>query len=112
MKLLKPSLAFIILLSIGFADHRNKRHHKKHKKHRIYTMHYPRWTFGVNWHNSWNHCTPNRKVVVVKNESENDKHESVLNIIEEIEKLAELKEKGLITQKEYEKKKKDLLKRI
>jgi len=30
----------------------------------------------------------------------------------QIEKMAELKEKGLITEKEYEKKKKELLKRI
>jgi uncharacterized membrane protein len=35
-----------------------------------------------------------------------------LLIIEEIEKLAELKEKGLITEEEYQKKKKELLKRI
>tara|TARA_B100001250_G_scaffold414526_1_gene453566 strand:+ start:6950 stop:7099 length:150 start_codon:yes stop_codon:yes gene_type:complete len=37
---------------------------------------------------------------------------TVLEIIEQIEKLAELKEKGLITDKEYQKKKKELLKRI
>jgi uncharacterized protein YfkK (UPF0435 family) len=52
-------------------------------------------------------------VVVVKDDKDNDeKHETVLQIIEEIEKLAELKEKGLITEEEYQKKKKELLKRI
>jgi|TARA_B110000240_G_scaffold154966_1_gene172010 hypothetical protein len=40
------------------------------------------------------------------------KNATVLEIIEQIEKLAELKEKGLITDKEYEKKKKELLDRI
>ena len=52
-------------------------------------------------------------MVVVKDDKVNDdKHKTVLQIIEEIEKLAELKEKGLITEEEYQKKKKELLKRI
>jgi len=49
----------------------------------------------------------------VNQEADNkDKNTTVLAIIEQIEKLAELKEKGLITDKEYQKKKKELLKRI
>ena len=40
------------------------------------------------------------------------KNATVLEIIEQIEKIAELKEKGLITEKDYQKKKKELLKRI
>ena len=46
-------------------------------------------------------------------ESDNkNKNATVLEIIEQIEKIAELKEKGLITEKDYQKKKKELLKRI
>ena len=61
----------------------------------------------------WHDCGYHQRVVIVKDHKDNDdKHKNVLQIIEEIEKLAELKEKGLITEKEYQKKKKELLKRI
>ena len=41
-----------------------------------------------------------------------NKDDNVDEIIAQIEKLAILKEKGIISERDYEKKKKDLLKRI
>ena len=51
-------------------------------------------------------------MIVKTQQNEKDNQRSVLDIIKKIEKLAELKEKGYITEKEYEKKKKELLNRI
>ena len=114
MKSFRIILSFIFLLSLAYPSHkRHKAHkHKKHKVHHVVKHHKPRVHLGVNWHwNRWDpwwyDCRVHERVVVVK-----DKHETVLEIIEEIEKLAELKEKGLITEEEYQKKKKELLKRI
>ena len=48
--------------------------------------------------------------MVIKNEEKNLDNTS--DIFEQIEQLGDLKEKNLITDKEFEKAKKDLLKRI
>ena len=72
----------------------------------------------LNWH--WNHRNHwwhdfrihDRIVVVNQATDEKNKNATVLEIIEQIEKIAELKEKDLITEKDYQKKKKELLKRI
>ena len=50
--------------------------------------------------------------MVIVDDTKKEKEESAEEIMAQIEKMAELKEKGLITKKEYEKKKKELLKRI
>ena len=120
MKSFRIILSFIFLLSLAYPSHkRHKAHkHKKHKVHHVVKHHKPRVHLGVNWHwNRWDpwwyDCMVHERVVVVKdNNDKKDEHETVLEIIEEIEKLAELKEKGLITEEEYQKKKKELLKRI
>ena len=75
-----------------------------------YNYIWPTWR----WNYQWCHRHNNRDVVVVHNSNGSNKEESysVDEIIAQIEKLAVLKEKGIISEKEYEKKKKDLLKRI
>ena len=49
---------------------------------------------------------------MVQNDGNANKDDNVDEIIAQIEKLAILKEKGIINERDYEKKKKDLLKRI
>jgi len=112
MKFFKLIIISSIILSVGFADHRGRHKAKRYKKHHIQRVTYPRWAFGMNWHSHWDHSFTSRKVIVVKEESNNETQKSVLQLIEEIEKLAELKEKGLITDKDYEIAKKELLKQI
>ncbi|MBT6865759.1 MAG: hypothetical protein HOA19_00265 [Candidatus Marinimicrobia bacterium] len=122
MKIIKLILSVLFVFSFGFSEHRkNKTHkHKKHRKHKVHHVvkyHKPRIHIGANWRwNHWDHwihdCGVHQRVLVVKETEDNNKHETVLQIIEEIEKLAELKEKRLITEEEYQKKKKELLKRI
>ena len=48
----------------------------------------------------------------MQNEENIKENNSIDEIIAQIEKLAILKEKGIISEKDYEKKKKELLKRI
>ena len=120
MRLLRILLSFIFLLSLAYPSHKRHkfRKHKKHKVHLVVNRHKARVHLGVNWHwGHWNHwwhdCRYRNRVVVVNQEADDKgKNTTVLEIIEQIEKLAELKEKGLITDKEYQKKKKELLKRI
>ena len=113
-------LLFLVVTSSFLFPHngRNKgwKHKKKHKIRKIhkkprlnirlgYNYSFPSW--------SWNHrfCyrKNSREIIVVQNDKNTD---SVDEIIAQIEKLAILKEKGIISEKDYEKKKKDLLKRI
>ncbi len=119
MNIVKLILSILFIFSFAFSEHRkNKTHkHRKHRKHKVQHVinaHKPRINIGAKWR--WNHwihdCGVHQRVVVVKETEDNNKHENVLQIIEEIEKLAELKEKRLITEEEYQKKKKELLKRI
>ena len=120
MRLFRILLSFIFLLSLAYPSHKRhkSRKHKKYKVHHVVNRHKPRVHLGVNWHWShWNHwwheCRIHDRIVVVNQESDDkNKNATVLEIIEQIEKIAELKEKGLITEKDYQKKKKELLKRI
>ncbi len=120
MRLFRILLSFIFILSLAYPNHKRHkfRKHKKHKVHHIVNRHKARVQLGVNWHwrhwNHWRHnCRYHNCIVVVNQEAgEKGDNTTVLEIIEQIEKLAELKEKGLITDKEYQKKKKELLKRI
>ena len=113
-------IPLILLVSIGVSDD-HKRKHRKTKRNKHYhpvKIHQPRVSMRLNWHWShWNHwwhdCRIHDRVVVVNQETDDkNKNATVLEIIEQIEKIAELKEKGLITEKDYQKKKKELLKRI
>ena len=120
MRLFRILLSFIFLFSLAYPSHKRhkSRKHKKHKVHHVVNRHKARVHLGVNWRwGHWNHWWHDRRyhnrVVVLNQEvDEKGKNATVLEIIEQIEKLAELKEKGLITDKEYQKKKKELLDRI
>ena len=120
MRLFRILLSFIFLLSLAYPSHKRhkSRKYKKHKAHHVVNRHKARVHLGVNWRwGHWNHwwhdCRYYNRVVVVNQETAaKGKNPTVLEIIEQIEKLAELKEKDLITDKEYQKKKKELLKRI
>ena len=113
-------IPLILFVSIGVSnDH--KREHRKTKRNKHYhsvKIHQPRVSMRLNWQWShWNHwwhdCRIHDRVVVVNQETDDkNKNATVLEIIDQIEKIAELKEKGLITEKDYQKKKKELLKRI
>jgi|TARA_Y100000780_G_C13628536_1_gene395523 hypothetical protein len=124
MRYIKIILFLAVSMSFLFPHHgrrkawkHKKRHHirKVHKKPKFnirlgYNYIWPTWR----WNYQWCHRHNNRDVVVVHNSNGSNKEESysVDEIIAQIEKLAVLKEKGIISEKEYEKKKKDLLKRI
>ena len=142
MRFLKILLFFVISISLVFPHHHIKKHHygkswnhkKKHyhsktwnhkKNHHQSKTHYrPKFklSLGYNyywpyWNYSWpywNWYHPKRDVIVVKEDgdSKKDENNNFEDIIAQIEKLAELKEKGIISEKEFEKKKKELLKRI
>ena len=116
-------LLFLVITSSFLFPH-NGRHkgwkHKKkhkikkiHKKPRVnirlgYNYYWPSW----GWSHRWCYRHNSRDIVVVQNDKNTNKDDSVDEIIAQIEKLAILKEKGIISEKDYEKKKKDLLKRI
>ena len=113
-------IPLILFVSISVSDD-HKRKHRKIKRNKHYypvKIHQPRVSMRLNWHwrhrNHWWHdCRIHDRVIVVNQKSEDkDKNATVLEIIEQIEKNAELKEKGLIIEKDYQKKKKELLKRI
>ena len=99
--------------------HKGWKHKKKHKIRKIqkkprvnirlgYNYSWPSW----GWNHRWCYRYNSRDIVVVQNEKNTKEDNSVDEIIAQIEKLAILKEKGIISEKDYEKKKKDLLKRI
>ncbi len=116
-------LLFLVITSSFLFPH-NGRHkgwkHKKkhkikkiHKKPRVnirlgYNYYWPSW----GWSHRWCYRHNSRDIVVVQNDKNTNKDDSVDEIIAQIEKLAILKEKGIISEKDYENKKKDLLKRI
>ena len=99
--------------------HKGWKHKKKHKIRKIhkkprvnirlgYNYSWPSW----GWNHRWCYRHNSRDIVVLQNEKNTKEDDSVDEIIAQIEKLAILKEKGIISEKDYEKKKKDLLKRI
>lgn len=116
-------LLFLVITSSFLFPHNGRhkgwKHKKKHKIRKIhkkprvnirlgYNYSWPSW----GWNHRWCYRHNSRDIVVVQNEKNTKKDNSVDEIIAQIEKLAILKEKGIISEKDYEKKKKDLLKRI
>ena len=116
-------LLFLVITSSFLFPHNGRhkgwKHKKKHKIRKIhkkprvnirlgYNYSWPSWGWNYRWcyrHNS-------RDIVIVQNDKNINDNDSVDEIIAQIEKLAILKEKGIISEKDYEKKKKDLLRRI
>ena len=125
MKQIRLVTIFLILASFVFADHGRAKHKRwKHKKkHKIKGVHkHPRlkislgynyfwrnWNFG---YHHWNKHQSNNIVVVNKDVTRNIETIDFDEIISNIEKLAILREKGIISEYEYKKKKKELLKKI
>ena len=125
MKQIRLVTIFLILASFVFADHGRAKHKRwKHKKkHKIKVVHkQPRlkislgynyfwrnWNFG---YHHWNKHQSNNIVVVNKDVTRNIETIDFDEIISNIEKLAILREKGIISEYEYKKKKRDLLDKI
>ena len=116
-------LLFLVITSSFLFPHNGRhkgwKHKKKHKIRKIhkkprvnirlgYNYYWPSW----GWSHRWCYRYNSRDIVVVQNDKTTNKYDSVDEIIAQIEKLAILKEKGIISEKDYENKKKDLLKRI
>ncbi len=116
-------LLFLVITSSFIFPHNGRhkgwKHKKKHKIRKIhkkprvnirlgYNYYWPSW----GWSHRWCYRYNSRDIVVVQNDKTTNKDDSVDEIIAQIEKLATLKEKGIISEKDYENKKKDLLKRI
>ena len=116
-------LLFLVITSSFLFPHNGRhkgwKHKKKHKIRKIhkkprvnirlgYNYYWPSW----GWSHRWCYKHDSRDIVVVQNDKTTNKDDSVDEIIAQIEKLAILKEKGIISEKDYENKKKDLLKRI
>ena len=125
MKHIRSVTIFLILFSFLFADHGRAKHKRwKHKKrHKVKVVHkQPRLKISLgynyfwrNWNFGYNHWSkyPSKDLVFIDKEVINNiETEDFDEIISNIEKLAELKEKGIISEYEYKKKKKDLLKKI
>ena len=122
MRYFRILLFLVITSSILFPHngrHKGWKHKKKHKIRKIhkkprvnirlgYNYSWPSW----GWNHRWCYRHNSRDIVVVQNDKNTEERDSVDEIIAQIEKLAILKEKGIISEKDYEKKKKDLLKRI
>ena len=116
-------LLFLVITSSFLFPHNGRhkgwKHKKKHKIRKIhkkprvnirlgYNYYWPSW----GWSHRWCYRHNSRDIVVVQNDKTTNEDDSVDEIIAQIEKLAILKEKGIISEKDYEKKKKHLLKRI
>ena len=116
-------LLFLVITSSFLFPHNGRhkgwKHKKKHKIRKIhkkprvnirlgYNYFWPSW----GWNHRWCYRHNSRDIVVVQNDKTTNEDDSVDEIIAQIEKLAILKEKGIISEKDYENKKKDLLKRI
>ena len=125
MKHIRSVTIFLILFSFVFADHGRAKHKRwKHKKrHKIKVVHkQPRLkiSLGYNYfwrdwnlgYHRWSKHQSNNIVVVNKDVTRNIETKDFDEIISNIEKLAELRKKGIISEYEYKKKKKDLLKKI
>tara|TARA_B100001250_G_scaffold382435_1_gene375570 strand:- start:735 stop:1103 length:369 start_codon:yes stop_codon:yes gene_type:complete len=122
MRYIKIILFLVISFSLAFphnGKHKRRKHKKKHRVHKVHKKPKINISLGYNymwpsWKWNYNYChrPHSKKIVVVQDKSNSDKYVSVDEIIMQIEKLAILKEKGVISEKDYEKKKKDLLKRI
>jgi hypothetical protein len=116
-------LFLVVSMSFLFPHHGKRKAWKHKKRHQIRKIHKkPKINISLGYNHIWSTWRWNywrrqhntRDVVIVQNTKSSDKNEnySVDEIISQIEKLAILKEKGIISEKDYEKKKKELLKRI
>ena len=117
-------ILLLLVITSSFLFSHNGRHKrwKQNKKHKIRKVHKkPRLNLRIGynyswpswgWNHRWCYRHNSRDIVVVQNEKNTKEDNSIDEIIAQIEKLAILKEKGIISEKDYEKKKKDLLKRI
>ena len=125
MKQIRLFIIFSILASFVFADHGRAKHKrwKYKKRHEIKVVHkQPRLKISLgynyfwrNWNIGYHHCNkhqPKNIVVVNKDVIRNIETLDFDEIISNIEKLAILREKGIISEYEYKKKKKELLKKI
>ena len=116
-------LLFLVITSSFLFPHNGRhkgwKHKKKHKIRKIhkkprvnirlgYNYSWPSW----GWNHRWCYRYNSRDIVILNNDKNINDNDSVDEIIAQIEKLAILKEKGIISEKDYEKKKKDLLRRI
>ena len=125
MKYIKIIVLSIIILSFSFADHGRKKHKKKkhRRSHPVRVVHkHPRLkiSLGYNyfWRN-WNMGYHSYKkyhsddiIIINKETNKSDSIDDVDTIISYIERLSELNKNGILSDKEFEKKKKDLLKKI
>ena len=123
MRYIKIMLFLVVSMSFLFPHHGKRKAWKHKKRHQIRKIHKkPKINISLGYNhiwstwrwNYWRRQHKTRDVVIVQNTKSSDKNEnySVDEIISQIEKLAILKEKGIISEKDYEKKKKELLKRI
>lgn len=125
MKQIRLVTIFLILVSFVLADHGRAKHKRwKHRKrHKVKVVHkQPRLKISLgynyfwrNWNFGYHHWNkyPSKDIIVINKEViKNIETEDFDEIISNIEKLADLKEKGIISEYEYKKKKKDLLKKI
>ena len=123
MRYIKIMLFLVVSMSFLFPQHGKCKAWKHKKRHQIRKIHKkPKINISLGYNHIWSTWRWNywrrhhntRDVVIVQNTNSSDKNEnySVDEIISQIEKLAILKEKGIISEKDYEKKKKELLKRI
>ena len=123
---IKYLVPLICIFSIVFADSDIKKHRKRwHKKHhKVHERNHGKYRsnsnshlnirYGYHWcFTPWRNFYPihdHNNVVVIRDEEVNA--EDYTEIFSQIEKLGELKENGLLTEKEFEKAKKDLLKKL
>ena len=119
MNIIKLIFTVLFLISIGLSENRNHKthHYKKHRKHSSVRHRTHQAYLGVNWHwnrrnHWWQDCSHHEQLIIIDDKKHDSNQESVLKIIEQIEKKAKLKDDGLITAEKYQIKKKVLLKRI
>ena len=116
-------LLFLVITSSFLFPHNGRhkgwKHKKKHKIRKIHKKPRVNIRLGYNyfwpssgWNHRWCYRHKSKNIVVVQDDKYTNDNDYVDEIIAQIEKLAILKEKGIISEKDYEKKKKDLLKRI
>ena len=125
MKNIKIIVLLIIMVSFSFADHGRKKHKKKkhRKSHSVRVLHkQPKFKISLGYNYFWRNWNmdyrlqrkyySNDVIIVNKETNKIDTVDNVDTIISYIERLAKLNEKGILSDKEFEKKKKDLLKMI
>ena len=125
MKNIKIIVLLIIMVSFSFADHGRKKHKKKkhRKSHSVRVVHkHPKLKISLGYNYFWRNWNMDYRLhrkhyshdVIIVNKETNKRHtvDNVDTIISYIERLAKLNEKGILSDKEFEKKKKDLLKMI